>query len=507
MRAHQLILHLAWFFLPPALIGTAYVYFYPVLQNCRFPDARAAESACHFDGARKPAVAAEIAPFRLLAFGDPQLEGDTSLPDANTVAFPSLQRVWDGERSGLRSAAVQFATEDVPKLLQGYRKRLDLWGNDRYLAHVYRSVSWWTQPTHTVVLGDLLGSQWIGDEEFGKRSDRFWNTVFKGTEKVPREITDESGRVEMLGGDESWRKRVVAVAGNHDIGYAGDIDEHRIARFEDTFGSVNWEITFRLNDSTANDLTSAFSTLSTPSSPELRLVVLNSMNLDGPALHPELQRRSLDFLNTELHGQKDQKGRATVVLTHIPLHKEAGICVDAPFFSYHPSYEGGGIKEQNHLSERTSDSILTGLVSDDPRESTAIILNGHDHAGCDVYHYRDENPAEEVEHPWLAKPYPHRSTFVPSPSLEGKIREITVRSMMGSYGGNAGLLSAWFDHEAGTWEFAYADCPFSVQHIWWAVHVLDLVELGLWILGVELLVWEEMGAERRAEERDKLKKA
>ena len=39
-------------------------------------------------------------------------------------------------------------------------------------------------PTHTVVLGDLLGSQWIGDEEFERRAERFWGTVFGEGERV-----------------------------------------------------------------------------------------------------------------------------------------------------------------------------------------------------------------------------------------------------------------------------------------------------------------------------------
>lgn len=54
---------------------------------------------------------------------------------------------------------------------------MDLWGNDRYLRHVYGRTRWWAMPTHTVVLGDLLGSQWIGDGEFERRAERFWGTV------------------------------------------------------------------------------------------------------------------------------------------------------------------------------------------------------------------------------------------------------------------------------------------------------------------------------------------
>ena len=46
---------------------------------------------------------------------------------------------------------------------------------------------------------------------------------------------------------------------------------------------------------------------------------------------------------------------------------------------------------------------------------------------------------------------------------------------MGDFGGNAGLLSAWFDFEAGRWKYEIQMCKLGVQHIWWAVHILDVV--------------------------------
>ncbi len=57
------------------------------------------------------------------------------------------------------------------------------------------------------------------------------------------------------------------------------------------------------------------------------------------------------------------------------------------------------------------------------------------------------------------------------------LREITVRSMMGEFGGNAGLLSLWFDDHAWEWRFDFAVCALGQQHLWWAVHILDLVTI------------------------------
>lgn len=520
MRLSTVPLTLAQFLLPPAIIGTIYLYLYPAIQQCSFPPAKRAEAACYFDGSNQPAVSAEIAPFRLLAFGDPQLEGDTSLPAGlGDGLFPSFREgFWTGVEQGntgrfwegVRPAILGLITRDVPRLLHYSRKRVDLWGNDLYLAHIYWLMGWWTQPSHTVVLGDLLGSQWIGDEEFKRRSGRFWGKVFKSAEKVPGKVTDVSGRIEVLGHDEKWKKRLITVVGNHDIGYAGDIDERRIERFEDAFGSMNWEVRFRLNDSSSTPSKHSPS-LSTPSfdtsPPELRLIVLNSMNLDSPVLKPALQQQSLDFLDEQLRTPVSASA-ATILLTHIPLHKEAGICVDAPYFTYFPTNQGGGIREQNHLSLEMSERILGGLLPAGGAQQ-AIVLNGHDHEGCDTFHYRSDPPqtassASEGTEPahdqpsWQATPYqlshPHRSN-----SSLTSLREITVRAMMGSYGGNAGLLSAWFDPEERRWGFEYSTCMLGVQHIWWAVHILDLVVLGMAVGGFGLAIWEEIGMARREE--------
>ncbi|KAJ9621849.1 hypothetical protein H2203_006729 [Taxawa tesnikishii (nom. ined.)] len=500
MRLSSLFFLVFRFLLPPSIIFTVLIYTYPAVQNCAFPEAKAAQSTCFLEPSQSGAAApAQIAPFRLLALGDPQLEGDTSLPDPRAPLFPSLLRfrreVVDGGLKGvpssLKKAAKDLVTDDVPRVLRSYRKRLDLFGNDYYLAHIYRSIRWWTQPTHTVVLGDLLGSQWIDDEEFARRTERFWKRVFKGAERVPEEVMgrhdtrvgSEMDSAPGVEGREDWKEWVnwlINVAGNHDIGYAGDINSKRIERFEKAFGRTNWDIRFQMPTNASTSSESAFPPL-TASTPELQLIVLNSMNLDSPAWQKEAQQETHAFLNSHI-GRQSRSEDTTILLTHIPLHKEAGVCVDGPFFEFFPDGQGGGIKEQNHLSSEGSKVILDGLFGPEEGNSAAkgrgIILNGHDHEGCDVYHYRSEDSnSQEQENTnslWTVSRYPSASSFVNDEDIHG-IREITVRSMMGSYGGNAGLLSAWFDEDDRRWKFEYATCMLGVQHIWWAAHVLDLV--------------------------------
>lgn len=462
MRRSSVLFSVFRFLLPPAVICLLLLYFYPFFTDCHFPPVKPAEAACLIPGSEKASVPEKPAPFRLLTLADPQLEGDTSLPDPNAPVFPSLQRLkQDATIETLWTTVKEVATNDLPHLFQAYRKRLDLLGNDYYLAHIYRSVNWWTAPTHVVVLGDLLGSQWIGDEEFDRRADRFWHRVFRGAEIVPSQVTGVSGRQEQLGQDDRWKNWLIAVAGNHDIGYAGDVDHERISRFERRFGRVNWEIQFSVDDKASGPLAS---------SPLLRLIILNSMNLDEPVYNADLRQESLDFMEQTLTQSTANTG--TILLTHIPLHKEAGICVDEPLINLFPPNQGGGIREQNHLRPETTQHILDLLGSQ------SLILNGHDHEGCDTFHELNATEGQR----WIAKPWRRQDPAT-------GIREVTVRSMMGSFGGNAGLTSAWYDEEEG-WQFRYAACTVGVQHIWWAVHILALVEVLLAVGGVILKLLE-----------------
>jgi hypothetical protein len=487
----------------PAVIAFLYLYFYPAINDCAFPPATRTRSKCSLTGdCKNTTVNAGLPPFRLLALADPQLEGDTSLPAGwNNGASAGLNKIWEDARSG----DWEGLKEDLPVLARGYRKRLDLWGNDRYLKHVYGQTRWWSMPTHTVVLGDLLGSQWIGDEEFERRAERFWGTVFGEGERVPEKVMngEKEREVEILGENErTWRRRVIAVAGNHDVGYAGDLTEARIERFERAFGKVNWEVRFRLPNATLQ-IDQEFASKKTPdfydgpgTQPELRLVILNSMNLDEPAYSPALREESLKFMDEHIcNPEQDHEHSATVLLTHIPFHKASGICIDGPFFSHFPPENGAGIREQNHLSEHLSRQMSHCLTA-----GTSIVLNGHDHEGCDTRHYT--SPEGETIIPKAI-----RSSDFDTLSADEKLksfREITVRSMMGSYGGYAGFLSGWFNQDESKWEFEYATCGFGVQHIWWACNIVLLIELGLGVMSaLDALAQKFFEPERR----EKLKEA
>jgi hypothetical protein len=559
--------------LPLTLAASVYLYLYPVFNGCGFPLPRV--QSANGDSAsiisrlqqnvavntflqhlRTPDATSDNQPaiFRLLVLADPQLEGDSSLPLPDWKLVPRMRKHWRAVQEAVAEASATtplpkalldqnvldnittglktFLTKDVTRSFRATLKQVDLFGNDYYLAHIYRTLFWWTRPTHTTVLGDLLGSQWIDDEEFSWRSTRYWTRVFRGAERVEDTLTSTGApggghghaktQLEPLGpgADPAWPRRIINVAGNHDIGYAGDVSNARMERFEREFGRANWDIRFQHppvsrggNDSDGSVVT-----------PTLHLINLNTLLFDTPALFEDLQTRSYSYLNdliSERLYPVEDRSTFTLLLTHLPMHKEDGICTDGPYFTFHdeddsdgldgvPRWKSGGLREQNHLSDHISASgILQGIFGLNGDENAAhrgygrkgLILTGHDHTGCDVIHYinrtaettgEPEGSSETQSWKWAAKRF---NKYRPEKLTTPSIREVTLRAMMGEFGGNAGLLSAWFDASVGEWDYEITMCPAGVQHIWWTVHVLILVTVivGLLALVMRAQVETEAG--------------
>ncbi|KAJ5669368.1 hypothetical protein N7462_010438 [Penicillium macrosclerotiorum] len=561
---------------PLTLTASIYLYLYPVLNGCAFPLPQTHETNTDnssFLGQLKQNAAVHTflqhlgaapatptdngsAIFRLLVLADPQLEGDSSLPLPDWKLIPRIRTHWRAVQEALTSASASTSfphalldqavldtikssahalfVEDIPRSLRATQKQLDLLGNDYYLAHIYRTLFWWTRPTHTTVLGDLLGSQWIDDAEFAHRSERYWTRVFRDGIRVNDETTRPSAPghkqpLEPLGAsaDPVWPRRIINVAGNHDIGYAGDVSPARMARFEREFGRANWDVRF----AHPVDNTSV-------AAPTLHLINLNTLVLDTPALSEALQTDGYAYLNSlisRLYPVEDASV-FTLLLTHLPLHKADGVCADGPYFTFHdaddtdaePRWRTGGLREQNHLSDHISATgVLQGIFGmsgneDAPvggRGRKGLILTGHDHVGCDAVHYidREHGDAEAGQSwSWAARRYGGREADA---SGTPSIREVTLRSMMGEFGGNAGLLSVWFDAQLGEWDYEIVMCPAGVQHVWWAVHVSILVTVlvGLfWVVAgfaavgegqssVRLDLQEKQKKQERGEEEEELR--
>lgn len=365
----------AYLTLLAALLLNLYIYNYPYLQNrteCIWRDHPGSKHDTNTDNGHD-----EV---HLLAFGDPQIRGAS-----NTT---------------------------------NWRTRLDIFGNDHFLGHIYRVMAKRTKPNQVSVLGDLLSSQWIGDAEFDRRADRYFGRIFD--ESL---VKDNEGYV-------MWYN----IAGNHDIGYGGEMTRERIDRFEKRFGRVNYYVPRK----------------------GYRVVVLNNLALDGPVYEQQFQNDCWMFVDMVRQAREQEPEVSTILMTHVPLYKPAGICTDGPMFKYYNN-EHKWLRSQNHLSEDATNRLLDGIFGrEDPR---GVILAGHDHEGCvSSYSFDHEHGNWSVEG-----------------GTGNAVSEYTVRSMMGEFGGNTGLLTGSWNDTEQKYDFQYSLCPFVVQHLWWATKVVTII--------------------------------
>jgi hypothetical protein len=197
-------------------------------------------------------------------------------------------------------------------------------------------------------------------------------------------------RVARYNGNIQGLRNILNLTGNHDIGYGAYIKRSTLDRFVATFGPRNSLVSLRSGDQHG---------------PDAYVAVLDSMPLDGCVLK-DVEDGSWAFVE-EVKRVRDENPTAIILLaTHIPLHKPKGSC---PGDDPETRMVAGGtlVAQQNMLSPETSAKLLTRIRPD-------LVLTGHDHEGCEYIH-----------------------SFG---SAGGAVQEITLRSVMGDYGGCALLL-------------------------------------------------------------------
>ncbi|KAK9376369.1 uncharacterized protein V1513DRAFT_375495 [Lipomyces chichibuensis] len=350
----------------------------------------------HSDICSWPSVSRSPRDLRLLLFGDPQIRGaDTS--------------------SSLRT-------------------RLDIFGNDHYLGHIYSTLLPRLRPSHVIVVGDLFSSQWISDEEFDLRTRRYKNRIFRhpSLDVTPAPI-------------------FLNLSGNHDIGYAHDVTDSRVRRFEKHFGQLNFVVT----------------------GDDFRIIGFNSMSLDGSLDDDEKGQASFtrDVRNFLEEQMKVNFMGTTILATHVPLHKQRGICIDQPYFTYYDQGSEQLIREQNMLSEETTQWLLNGFFGEG-RPRHGVIINGHDHDGCLVRHTK-VNGESRWNVAAIATGDTRYQYDYDNSDISG-VLEVTVRSMMGAFGGNVGLLKGTWNTTTEDYNFSFSLCPF-LQHIWWATYAIAII--------------------------------
>ncbi|CCH60922.1 hypothetical protein TBLA_0D04250 [Henningerozyma blattae CBS 6284] len=362
-----------------------------------------------------------------------------------------------------------------------YLQALDIYMNDHYLGHIFKTMQKRLDPGFIAVLGDLFSSQWISDSEFFNRTMRYNERLFKRNStylhNIQKDNHDENGQYKVewsTWGTElntkrqspkpwnfdygysdvySWNPEVedflfLNVTGNHDIGYSGDVTYQHRARYEELFGKDNYWIEYDIE-----------------TDHPWRIVVLDTLLLEGPALQPEFLEVNWEFL--EQLKERNFSG-STVLLTHVPFYKPAGLCSDGPSFSYYPEvwekepYKANLLRSQNHLSEEVSNTVLNSIFNNG---KPGVILTGHDHVGCETIY------SKNIDNKWFASKIAQSNV---------SIKEITVRSMMGEFDGNSGLLTGHFNHITKNWEWNFSLCPFAIQHVWWFANISICLTIILW---------------------------
>lgn len=467
-----MIARLRWLVTAVAVALNLFVYFYPDLVN--------SPGQCLWKG--------EIVESKYPLLNE-YLPLDNVYLQALLLNFPSLRAPRNNAtHNNDKVADIHMLTFGDPQINGNwastkYIKRLDNYGNDYYLGHIYKIMKARLEPSHVAVMGDQFSSQWILDSEFYNRTLRFVERLFPRDDDYKSTVVEtwekhenydwqawlERERNMDLGVRFNLRKYddvydwvhpnqkelnlqnplFINLTGNHDIGYSGDATWQHMARFHHLFGQDNYVITYNKGEPE-----------------EWRLVVLGSLTLEGPALEEDFLKFTWSFLEHLNETNKDFKG-STVLLTHIPFYKEEGICVDGPEHRYYENYEkepykNGKLRSQNHLLHETSQKVLNIVFPNTDKEG--LILTGHDHEGCSSYY-------NLVDGEWVASK---------EPILDGAaqpIHEVVVRAMMGEYDGQTGLVTGQFDYDRQEWKFDFKYCSFVVQHWWWASRVAALVAL------------------------------
>lgn len=244
-------------------------------------------------------------------------------------AVPCAHRVFTGDTVARVVFVADPQIEGDSRIMgQGTWGRIDVALNDLYFRLIAGATAR-LRPTHAFMLGDLFSSQYISDNEFDKRVDRFrwsWKPLY-----------------------DACPTPIVNVTGNHDIGYGDYASPRVISRFEGAFGPVN---TYFI-------------------AAEHMFVVINSMTLDESL--SSLRSATWNFVE-EAGRAADASGLPVVLVTHIPLYKDK-TKPGCDRVEINTRY--GRIKDQTHLRKETSEKLFSIL-------HPSIIFVGHDHNGC--YH-------------------------------------------------------------------------------------------------------------------------
>ncbi|PVU89150.1 hypothetical protein BB561_005523 [Smittium simulii] len=227
--------------------------------------------------------------------------------------------------------------------------------NDYFMKIIYSNVLKTITPKILVTLGDILSSEWIDENEFLSRVQRFIKILSNSKNPLQFQETHFQN-----------------ISGNHDIGYGYKTDKNLISRWEKNFGSLNYDFYV---DNNGDKVSSADIQYGTDYH---HFIFINANNLDSTE-YRDSRDLTWNFLNNIVNIHKryrDTNSIPSILFTHIPLHKPDGYCADGPNTAH--TYNGY-IIYQNLLSPIVSQYLLRCI-------KPTLIFTGHDHVGCNYLH-------------------------------------------------------------------------------------------------------------------------
>lgn len=249
--------------------------------------------------------------------------------------------------------------------------------------------------------------------------------------------------------------KLINLTGNHDIGYSWEVlskifekrillnlvnfsfnnnalklTQGNVGRWESVFGKTNFD--FEVSGHI--------------------VAIINSMAIEKTK-DSSIQDETWRHIH-KLEKIRIENNRRMIVLTHIPLFKDAGSCAgDFPEFEY--AKNSNLISSQTLWTNQSTQYFLKHL-------KPIFVFNGHDHSGCIFKHF----------------------TFDENGNVDSETTEVTLRSVMGDYKGHLGYLEISRSLSENTlWHYNYMETSFVSMQFLTTCVILFFVNIAFICVG------------------------
>ncbi|KAL4781344.1 cell division control protein/putative DNA repair exonuclease [Aspergillus varians] len=313
---------------------------------------------------------------------------------------------------------------------------------DQYMRRSFSSIQNTLDPDSVLFLGDLFdgGREWgtshstSPEERWRKYKDNFWKKEFDRFVKV---FIDPWSSQATQSTNPRGRRLIASLPGNHDVGFGSGVQIPVRQRFQNFFGEGNRVDVLGNHTFVSVDTLS----LSAMDQPDPQTGSTGGGNGDGDKPNQKIWQEPEDFLNgisghrgraerdelrflgTPRHGrlfyhevitevsnsavyQEDEPevvGFPAILLTHVPLYRNAATPCGPLRERYPPSADGLEEDEQNAIKISSGyqyQNVLTKTISNDIVSKVGPdlvhVYSGDDHDYCEITHREFSGSPKEI---------------------------------------------------------------------------------------------------------------